>query len=76
MVPSPLTMALPCPGVLTATTFRDVVSTSPSLPTTLMMTAVSSEVVAVSSIATGASSTGATVTVTVAVAELVPSETV
>ena len=76
MVPSGLIAAVPCAGALIAITDSWLVSMSVSLASTSMVTEPSSLALPESSLATGASSTGATVTVTVAVAWSVPSETV
>jgi hypothetical protein len=60
--------AVPCPGVPTAVTWSGSPSTSWSFARTPTVTGVLSGVAAESGLATGASFTGVTVTVTVALA--------
>ena len=67
MVLSALTTTVPCVGTLVPVTDNVLPSTSVSLLNTLIIVAVSSDVVFVSSLATGASLTAFTVTSIVAV---------
>ncbi len=68
MVPSPLLTAVPWDGEPTEVTVKLSPSTSLSLASTFTVPGVSSSVVNTSSLATGGSFTGLTVTCTVAVA--------